>query len=164
MRKAAKEKMRTSQAGLRSRDSQGGYTLLELMVVIAILALMTGITVTRLSGTGDRPRFGALVRDVEATLRLARSAALTKGQAVAFWMNIDSGQYGFDGGPKRIMALDGVSLTAFSAGEERLQANEARILFFPDGSATGGIIEIAAGRRSASIHIDWMTGNVDTGP
>ena len=153
--------MRTLRAGLHLRNSQDGYTLLELLIVIAILALMTGLTVTHLSGSREGPRFEAAVRDIAATLRLTRSTALTEGHAVAFWMDVGKKQYGFDGSAVKAVTQDGVSLTAYSAREEQLQEDEARIVFFPDGSATGGIIVLEARNRHASLNIDWMTGNVD---
>lgn len=153
--------MRTLQAGPCLRNSEHGYTLLELLIVIAILALMTGMTVTQLSGSREGPRFEAAVRDIAAALRVARSTALSEGHVVAFWMDAGKKRYGFDGGAVKAVTLDGVSLTAYSAREEQLQEDEARIVFFPDGSATGGIIVVEARNRHASLNIDWMTGNVD---
>jgi len=79
-------------------------------------------------------------------------------------MDVDRKQYGIDGGSKQTVALDQAALTVYSAGEERVHANKARILFFPDGSATGGAIEITAGDRHRSLSIDWLTGNVDAKP
>jgi general secretion pathway protein H len=156
--------MQTSRTGQRLRNSEDGYTLLELLIVMAILAMMAGMTLTRLPGIRDGPRFEAAVRDIGNMLRLARSTALADGRAVAFWIDVDRKQYGIEGGPQKAVALDQAVLTVYSASEERMRANEARILFFPDGSATGGVIEIATGSRHASLNIDWLTGNVDPRP
>lgn len=109
----------------------------------------------------------AASRDILALIREARETALrTQGQA-RFLMDIDQRLYwlerGSDGdsdssGAKRALP-DSVGLELFVAESER-DGGVGGLRFFPDGSSTGGYIELQTGRRSYRIAVDWLTGAV----
>jgi general secretion pathway protein H len=48
-----------------------------------------------------------------------------------------------------------VSMQAVRAGED-----QAKILFAPDGSTSGGRIALAQGQSHLLINVDWLTGRV----
>jgi len=50
-----------------------------------------------------------------------------------------------------------------SAAEDVQHPGQARIRFFPDGSSTGGNIELSRKHREVRIDVDWLTGTVAMG-
>src|SRR2546421_8249711 len=56
-----------------------GLTLAELVVVLAILAIVTAVTLPRLAGVRDWIAVDAAAHDVTAAISVARSAAIMQG-------------------------------------------------------------------------------------
>jgi prepilin-type N-terminal cleavage/methylation domain-containing protein len=65
----------------RNRRSLQGFTLVELMVVMAMTAIMIGVTLTSLSGAKDRKAVETEARKFAATVREMQNYALT-GKAI----------------------------------------------------------------------------------
>jgi type IV fimbrial biogenesis protein FimT len=53
-----------------------GYTLVEIMVAIAIVAILATIAVPNISGWRAKQRFAAAVGDVHEAIKMARSSAI----------------------------------------------------------------------------------------
>jgi len=63
---------------MRARQERG-YTLLELIIVVSVLALIAAIAVPSFSGSGERLELAAA--DVANAIRFARSETLRTGEA-----------------------------------------------------------------------------------
>ncbi len=61
------------------RPMRRGLTLAELMVVLAILAIVTAVTLPRLAGVRDWIAVDTAAHDVTAAITVARSAAISQG-------------------------------------------------------------------------------------
>lgn len=90
--------MQTSRPGservfTRSRRSaERGFTLVELMVTITVVALLSGALVWAVPAPGARVRDDAL--RFAARVRAARDQAIVSAQPVSVW--VTAGGYGFD--------------------------------------------------------------------
>lgn len=72
---------------------KAGFTLIELMVTIAVLAILTGIAGYQfLSGLPER-RVLSASRDLYAGLQEARSKAVTRGEKITISFNTGDGSY-----------------------------------------------------------------------
>ena len=125
-----------------------GFTLLEMLVVLAILGLTAGLVASRARpGAGGLELRGA-AGQVGNLLREARAQAIATNQAVAVRADPATARLGIAGG--REMALPrGVALQASGA-----------IGFSGDGSSTGGSLLLAEGPRRLVVAVDWLTGRV----
>lgn len=99
--------------------SQRGFTLLELMIVVAIAAILAAIAVPAFDSFVDRNRLTAATNDVIGGLNFARSEAASRGKEVA--INPLNGDWGngmsikVDGNTiQRIETSDGVSFNGES--------------------------------------------------
>jgi len=139
---------------------QSGFTLLELMVVIAILALAAAIVVPSL----HRARLGVMVRttayELAANLRNARAAAQAGNVERAMTLDLARRQYWAEGavGPRTFPP--GVQLELAVPDSERTGAYSGRVRFFPDGSASGAKVVLNDGRSAAAVLVDWLNGDV----
>ena len=74
--------------------SQRGFTLLDTIMVVSIIALVAGITIPTITSSVDNMRLGQAARHVERELQTAKSRAVSKGQAMRIRFNCPSvGQY-----------------------------------------------------------------------
>ena len=130
-----------STAGAAER----GFTLIELLVVLTIGALMAAVALPRVS-TLLRPDIDRTTRRVALAIRDQRSTAMRTGYTVSVT------------DPTVLPLLpDGTKLADVAFGERGL-------VFFPNGTSTGGtlVLEASDGRRA--VNVDWLTGRVTVGP
>lgn len=117
--------------------STGGFTLVELVVVLAIVAAVAVIVLPRLGwivGAGD---FAAAREQVVSELRIARGRAIEQRRSTV----IEPAQ------------LDAGTATLTMAPPDGIR-------FHADGSSSGGSVVLTSGRREAIVTVDWLTGRV----
>ncbi len=150
--------------GLSRRDGGGarrtrGFTLLEILLVMVLAALMTGLA-AGLLGVG---RSGRQLREATHTiateLRYARSRALSTGQPQRFEMDLDSRTWTAAGNHHGTLPSS-LKITFDGVRQEQTTARNAAIRFFPDGSATGGRISVRTRGVGARVDVRWLTGEV----
>ena len=154
-------KLPTSPAGTRDVQGPHGFTLLELLVVMAILALAAAAIGPRVPGVLDGAQARAAIGGFQAALQDARRDAMRSGQTRRFLIDAAGARYGMDGG--RTTALPrGAQLSLRTAGQagSDLPGGQAAILFFPDGSSSGGRIRLQLHGQVLSLEVDWLSGLV----
>lgn len=62
------------------RSGRGGFTLVELMVVVIILGLVSGVAVTSWVGMLPRQQFNTAIRNLSETLYETRSSAIARNR------------------------------------------------------------------------------------
>lgn len=134
-----------------------GFTLIELLLVLAIAAALAALV--GLSGPpllqGMELRSTAL--GWHGLMREARSQAVRDGRERVVEIDVER-RLARLGNREPLGLPAGVRLHVVVAGEE-VGERGAAIRFFPDGSATGGVILLSRESGAArSIHVDWLTG------
>ncbi|MDP4782980.1 MAG: prepilin-type N-terminal cleavage/methylation domain-containing protein [Gammaproteobacteria bacterium] len=124
---------------------QRGFTLLELILVMGIVALAAAVVAPNLTGLDGR-NFDAQRRDLVAQLNYARRSAIVSGQ-------VSTMQW----------ADDTISLE-FSADDARTSSYEPidslLVSFYPEGGTTGGRLRLTQDRQQGWISIDAFTGRI----
>ncbi len=145
-----------------------GFSLIELILVLFLIGLIAGLVTPFLISTLDRTKSQSEVRKIASTLRYARNQAISQKIPFAFAANIDDNRYWitplnsnetsrfFSLGPK-------IRIAQFVFQEETIVHGSFSIVFYPQGSSSGGSIGLetaGAGKASVlySITLDPVTG------
>ncbi|MFN7180804.1 GspH/FimT family pseudopilin [Hyphomonas sp.] len=135
---------------------EAGYSLMELLVALTILALAMGVV--SLSVSRRSPAF-EMRRTASETVSLVREARLT-AQSTGRAARIV-----FDAEARRITGPGEASVTVPEGIETSLvssaSAGPSAIIFFPDGSSTGGKLTLEILGRRETVTVDWLTSQVE---
>lgn len=139
-----------------------GFTFLELLAVLAILALLIGLVSPQLYGGLERERFRAAMRSFAAALRLARSAAVTDCQPVRVLVDLEQGRWWLEGGNRGGGWPPGTRLTDATLVWPDDGRRRGYLVFYPDGSSSGGRLVLMDRRgRTFAVNIDVVTSRVE---
>jgi general secretion pathway protein H len=136
-----------------------GVSLLEMLLVVALIAIAGMLAAMVLTGGLDGMRLRSSAKEIAAQLRYARAQAIATGAPQRFV--IDPTRHQWQGPNQRhgdIASSLGVRFTG--AREAQARAGEGGILFFPDGASTGGRVELSAKQAAWRIDVAWLTGEV----
>ena len=136
-----------------------GFTLLELLVVLAIIGLLLVATPALISQA--RPRLDARVATwtLMEDLRAARGLAIASGKETQVVFNIRRDFYTTP--PDSTMhRLPKRAVLEFRGPGREVSGSQAIIRFFPDGSSTGGQVRLTSGGSAHRITAHWLTGRI----
>lgn len=139
--------------------AQRGVSLLEMLLVIALIAGISVLAAAALGGGWRGMQLRAHAKEIAAQLRYTRTLALSTGQPQRFV--IDPQGHRWEAPNNRrgdIPAALGVRFIGARAVQPT--EGEGAIQFFNDGAATGGRIELSDDRAAWRIDVAWMTGEV----
>lgn len=142
---------------------QGGFTLMEIMVVLVIAGILIGTVVPSFGPAIARAQLYSATRDVASALRHARGQALIQGQDALFELDVERHRYRVSGRSKLFRLPADVALGLYTTSTETLDEGTGRIRFFPDGSSTGGRVTLIGQGQTRVVDINWLTGEVRIG-
>jgi general secretion pathway protein H len=143
------------------KATQNGFTLLEVLVVLALLAMTYALIPPMINIGGSTTELKAASRQVAAGLRNARSQAIVSRSETTLTMDVEARNFRLTGNSKLYKLPHQAEIGIFTAQGEVMGGNIAAIRFYPDGSSTGGRVTLAMGARKYDVDVDWLTGQVE---
>ena len=135
-------------------DSPDGFTLIEMVVVLVVLALIAGIVMSRGPSRSPTLEVKQAVAMVAQAMRGARAAAIAADRPVD--VEIDTVGHSIRSGSAMLTLLPG------TVGIEGTVARVRRVAirFAPDGSSSGGGVVLTEGAVRMLVMVDGLTGRV----
>ena len=141
------------------RSRQRGFTLIEIIAVVALLALAASTVVFFISRSLSTQQIRGAGRDLVAALRYTRGQAIVKREEQALELDVERRVYRAPNRPEAELPKD-MEMKLLTASQEQVDETTGRVRFFPDGSSTGGRISLIAREREWQVEIAWLTGEV----
>ncbi len=141
----------------RIQNRIGGFTLLEILIVLFIAMLMLGMGIVGFAGRLPAAKLDATVREMSALMRQAKLLAKTEMEKQTFVVDMDARRYGIEGKTLRQIPEEVHVRVDDSMKGPRDQGNH-RIVYFPFGGVSGGTVEMKAGKRGISLKADPILG------
>jgi general secretion pathway protein H len=144
-----------------SNDREAGFTLIEVVAAMVIIALIASLSITMIPGTG-RARLKALTLETAALLRRERLGAILTGRERD--VSLD--------GERRALVSDGGDVVAIPKdvivdvlGVDELWAGRSAVKrFHPDGASSGAVLRLSREKAEYEIRVNWYTGGIAIEP
>jgi general secretion pathway protein H len=140
---------------------QAGFTLIEMMAVMLIIALIAALAVTHTRGTG-RAQLKAVALQTAALFRRERLGAILTAR---------NRQVSIDGERRALLGDDGDAVTIprdvtidILGLDERWSGRQAVVRFLPDGASSGTVVKLSHDGAAYEVRVNWYTGSVTLEP
>ncbi len=136
-----------------------GFTLLELLVVLAVLVLLTLAIPIALPRLAPAQQLRADAENLLSAFRAARERAVLSGVPVVLTLDATPGASDvvIENSQRVVWQAAYGDNVVWESTEGRAAS---RLTYYPDGSATGLTARLAMGKRSLEVSISAMTGRV----
>lgn len=141
--------------------NDSGVTLVEVMIVLAIIGLVLVLAAPNFRGPSRTVEFRTLTYDLANRLKAARAAAISSGRPVVVAFDMPRRWYQLEGAAEPVRLPRDVSISLTSARELSRAAGTGTLRFYADGSASGGRVTLARDAERAAVAVDWLTGAVE---
>lgn len=143
--------------GSREEVDVRGFTLLELLVTLGVIALAVGLALPAIGRNTETVRARAEIAGFSAILRHAREQAITRRQ------------------PHRVVVEPGTRRITVLAGDDEVRRTRVlperltieavatpttTVRFEPEGSSSGGEFRLTSGSARYRVTVDAVTGRV----
>jgi general secretion pathway protein H len=143
---------------MSSADRRAGFTLIEVVAVMLIVALVASLVITMPPGTG-RAGLKAVTLDTAALMRRERIGAILGGRARRVSLDGERRVLVGDSGDTVAIPPD-VALDLLGA-DAVWSGRLAVVRFDPDGSSTGAVLKLSHQQAGYEVRVNWYTGGVD---
>ena len=144
-----------------SKASEGGFTLLEMVCVIALVAMLAAVLLPFVPRNTSRARLQAYALEAASLLKADRNAAIRGGTDVATLVDVPSRAIRSGATAQTLRIPEDVRFEALLPQTCRQRAALSTISFFADGMSCGGAIALTRLDSSYEIRVNWLTGRIE---
>lgn len=147
-----------------SNGPESGFTLLEMVCVLALIAMMAAVLLPFIPHQTSRSRLQAYALQIASLLKADRNAAIRRGVDVSAL--VDAGGRSIRSGATADMIRipDDVRFDALLPQTCNRRAALSTISFFASGMSCGGAIALTRLDAGYEIRVNWLTGRIEIVP
>jgi general secretion pathway protein H len=140
---------------------EDGFTLLEMVCVLAIIGLMAAVLLPSVSRQTSRPRLEAYAIEAATLLKADRNAAIRRRIEVT--TQVDAGSRSVRSGAtgETVRIPEDVRFEALLPENCNNRPVVASISFLASGMSCGGVIALTHLDAGYEIRINWLTGRIE---
>lgn len=145
----------------RSGGDIEGFTLLEIVAVLAVVAILAAIMLPVAPRGTSRQRLAAYAVETAALLKADRTAAVRRNAQIA--TQIDApGRVIRSGSSGRVMQIPGdIAFQAMLPLTCNERPARSTISFFATGMSCGGTIVLSRLGTGFEVRVNWLTGGIE---
>ena len=152
----------TSQAGQSSaKGTQAGFTLVEVVCVLVLIAILAAIALPAMPFGTSRPRLEGYALQTAALILADRSAAIRQHKEITTVIDAPFRTIRSGASARTVRVPADVKLEATLANRCNQQASAGTIRHFASGMSCGGVIELSRDGASFQVRVNWLTGGVE---
>jgi general secretion pathway protein H len=142
-------------------NGEDGFTLLEMVCILAIIAMLAAVLLPNIPRDTSRPRLEAYAVETASMLKADRTAAVRHRVQIA--TQIDAGARSLRSGStgKILRVPDDVVFDAILPNRCNERPAFSTISFFPTGASCGGTIMLSRLGAGYEIRVNWLTGGIE---
>jgi general secretion pathway protein H len=153
--KAAQEMRPTSQAAINT--GKAGFTLIEMLAVMLMVALIAALAVTHTRGSG-RAQLKTVALQTAALFRRERLGAILTARN--HQVSIDRERRALLGDGGDVVAIPRDVTVDILGLDERWSGRQAVVRFLPDGASSGTVVKLSREGTAYEVRVNWYTGSV----
>ncbi len=138
-------------------DPRAGFTLLETLAALALLALVMGATTQLLRPPSDKLRVESAARALCGALRVTHTRAMATNSEMEVGVDLRRKVFVSPVAGESALPHD-AAIKLNIARQQQLSGDSGAIKFFPDGTSTGVDVSIELPGGRAAITVNWLTG------
>jgi len=144
-----------------SKDSQRGFTLLEMVCVLALIAMMTAVLLPFFPSHTSRARLEGYALQAATLLKADRNAAIRRGLDVTTLVDA-GGRVIRSGATSDVIRIpDDVRFEALLPRTCGRHEALSTISFSASGMSCGGAIALSRPDAGYEIRVNWLTGRIE---
>jgi general secretion pathway protein H len=138
-----------------------GFTLLEMVCVLAIIALLAAVLLPFIPHETSRPRLQGYALQAAALLMADRNAAIRQQTSVATVVDAEARAIRSGASRAVIRVPRDVRFDALLPQTCRERAALSTISFFANGTSCGGVIALTRLGIGYEVRVNWLTGRTE---
>jgi general secretion pathway protein H len=148
----------------RGIGAQHGFTLIEMVCVMAIIGLLAAVIMPGFPRQTSRSRLEAYAMEAASVLKADRNAAISRRVEVT--TTVDAGSRSIRSGATRaaVRVPDDVRFDALLPENCDNRPVFASVSFFASGMSCGGVITLSRLDTGFEIRVNWLTGKIEIVP
>jgi general secretion pathway protein H len=144
--------------GARAED---GFSLLEVVCVVAIIATLAAVLLPRVPHGTSRPRLEAYAIETASLLMADRNAAIRRRTPIVTEVNAMSRRIRSGATGQVVRVADDVAFQAILPQRCNQRPALSTISFFPSGMSCGGAVVLTRYGVGYEVRVNWLTGGVE---
>jgi general secretion pathway protein H len=144
-----------------TRACERGFTLLEMVCVIALVAMVAAVLLPFVPRHTSRAGLQAYAIEAASLLKADRNAAIRRSTEVSTRVDASSRAIRSGATAQLIRIPEDVRFETLLPQSCRQRAALSTISFFADGMSCGGAIALTRLDSSYEIRVNWLTGRVE---